>query len=211
MTSPPPGQSQLKAVTRGQSQLSKPLHGGQSQLKAATRGPKSTRAWLSAALPRERPTALEGMPAMPPTSAAHTQPCMHAPTSAAHNHTLTFSLSLLYLILSLSLTSGKTNYTTFVVVVGVVVEGGQLVVRLLQPPRGGASPSLKPNPTRAFLVLTLQRARPTCSLGESSLAHVRHLALAVARWLRLSFRFHRNCFLSSGERVLLRIYSKLDW
>ena len=119
------------------------------------------------------------------------------------------SLSLLYLILSLvSLTSGKTNYTT---IVGVVVEGGQLVVRLLQPPRGGASPSLKPNPTRAFLVLTLQRARPTCSLGESSLAHVRHLALAVARWLRLSFRFHRNCFLSSGERVLLRIYSNLDW
>ena len=118
LTSPPPGQSQLKAVTRG---------------------PKSTRAWLSAALPRERPTALEGMPAMPPTSAAHTQPCMHAPTSAAHNHTLTFSLSLLYLILSLvSLTSGKTNYTT---IVGVVVEGGQLVVRLLQPPRGGASGS----------------------------------------------------------------------
>ena len=133
LTSPPPGQSQLKAVTRG---------------------PKSTRAWLSAALPRERPTALEGMPAMPPTSAAHTQPCMHAPTSAAHNHTLTFSLSLLYLILSLSLTSGKTNYTTmFVVVVGVVVEGGQLVVRLLQPPRGGASPSLKPNPTRVLYSL----------------------------------------------------------
>jgi len=65
--SPPPGQSQLKAVTPGQ-----------SQLKSGYTGAKVNSCLASAALPRERPTALQGMPAM---HLRRAQPC----TSAAHS------------------------------------------------------------------------------------------------------------------------------
>jgi hypothetical protein len=68
LTSPPPGQSQLKVVTPGQ-----------SQLKSGYTGAKVNSCSASAALPRERPTALQGMPAM---HLRRAQPC----TSAAHSH-----------------------------------------------------------------------------------------------------------------------------
>ena len=67
LTSPPSGQSQLKAVTRGQ-----------SQLKSRYTGAKVN--WTSSPQlnQREQPTALQGMPAMPAMPAMHlrrAQPC----------------------------------------------------------------------------------------------------------------------------------------